>query len=208
MSIVCACAAAEPAIAQLVYDNNAGGAAGIDDATLSDRDSGIYSSDDFTIPVTTTIVRIEWTGVYALDGTPPSLDDYQIRIQADSGSGPGAVLSTTLAGNAVNRIDSGIDLLGLDVFNYSADILPFTAAAGTNYWLVIFNNTSGDAGDDWFWGSRFLLGNSTVSNDFGATWSAAGHRIDFRLFSAIPEPSVSFVSMLMIAGLAFHRKKR
>jgi hypothetical protein len=98
-------------------------------------------------------------------------------------------------------------LLGYDIHNYSADILPFTAAAGTNYWLVVFNNTTGDAGDDWFWGSRFLLGNSWVSNDFGATWSAAGHRIDFRLYSAVPEPSFSFLSMVVIAGTVFRRRK-
>jgi hypothetical protein len=45
-------------------------------------------------------------------------------------------------GSAVNRADTGVDLFGLDLFSYAVDIAPLTLAAGTTFWLSIFNDTS------------------------------------------------------------------
>ena len=199
------------AVAQIVYDNGVGGPAGIDDAFSSDLDVTIIGADDFSLASTQTISVVEWSGVYAFFDTPPATDDFTVEIYADSSGVPGTLLSSTNVGNSVNRTDSGFDdpVLGFDVYEYSANVTPFAATAGTTYWLSIYGNTVGED-DDWLWGIVNGTGNSAQSNDLGSNWFVAGHQMDFRLIGpAVPEPSsVSLLGLLFLFVATQRRMRR
>ena len=198
-------------IGQVIYDNGVGGAANVNDAFSSDLDVDIVGGDDFMLATTMTFSRIEWTGLYAFDDTPPVLDLFNIRIHADAAGSPGIVLNSYAPGNAVNRTDSGfVDPgFGFTIYNYSVDIASFTAMAATNYWLSIFGNTVGE-NDDWLWGIINGAGNSAQSDSVGTNWTAQGHQMDFRLVAvAVPEPtSAGFVCAFLAGILSVRRKRR
>ena len=190
----------------LLYDNNAGGAAGIDDASISDAESNLFTADDFSLAVGGTVLSVEWTGVYGLLDTPPAQDDFSIDIFDDVSGSPGSLLVSYAIGNSAIRTDSGFDepVFGFDVYDYSADIAGFDAAGGQTYWISIRNNTPGSPTNDFFWGILNSQGNSVAgTRDDG--WQAEGHRADFRLLgTAIPEPNalilLTAASGLLVAG--------
>ncbi len=162
-----------------VFDNIS-----FDDVTnflISDASSTVISSDDFTLAVDQNIIRVEWSGVYS-GTTIPATDDFTIVIYSDGVGMPGTVLSTVSIGDNVNRTDTGIDNSNglLDIYSYNATIPSFSATAGTNYWISIYNNTP--AGNTWSWGRKVGGGNGIASFDQGNTWTlATGGEFDFRL---------------------------
>lgn len=205
----------------VIYDNGAGGAAGIDNAFLSDIDgtsSGIVEdlvlADDVTLAATRVVTGIEWTGFYSFDDSPPALDGFFIEIYSDAVSGgPGSLLHVEAVFNDVNRVDSTTDIPDFpnsDIYNYSADI-NFTMTAGTTYWVSISNDTTLDTDDDWFWGALQSQGNNYASTDFGLTWQenfldGTGNRLDFRL-TGVPEPGATTIGCLAVMALALRRRR-
>jgi hypothetical protein len=76
---------------------------------------------------------------------------------------------------------------------------------GTQFWLSIVNDTTGDADDNWFW-----IGDTDAGSIFAqrisetANWAAgsANRRLDFQLTNdalAVPEPHDL---LLLVFGLA------
>lgn len=110
--------ACSPARAALIYDNGAT----IEDARASDADIPLFLADSFVLQVgANTITDIHWTGVYGTSGTPHT-DAFTIQIYDDSGSGvPGLLLQSYTPGSAVNRTDTGVNLLGFDIYAYAVD---------------------------------------------------------------------------------------
>lgn len=210
--IVAVIAVANPVAGDVVvYDNGAGGAAGINDAFSSDVVSGIIGADDFVLVSNTIVTGVEWSGVYAFFNTPPASDSFTIEIYSDSAGAPDSLLSSTVVGASATRTDSGFDepTFGFDIYEYSASITPFSATAGTTYWVSIFNDTTGDD-DSWLWGIINGTGNLHQSNDFGTNWFDAGHQADFRL-TAIPEPTgigLFGLTVICAAGLRRRRNQR
>lgn len=200
----------------IVYDNNAGGASGIDNIfnSDSDPDSAGIAADDVLLSTTTMITGVQWTGLYALANTPPIFDDFTISFFGDDAGQPsgGAPLATFAVGDAVNRTDSGFDLildpgppiLSADIYQYSA-VIDFTMLANTSYWISIVNDTTSDTDDNYFWGLRSDGGNAHFSVDGGSNWfDLTDSRTDFRL-TAVPEPS----SLLLTGiGIAFSARRR
>ncbi len=190
----------------VVYDNGAGGSSGIDNGIVSDPDFPSLQADDFVLASTEFITSLSWTGAYAFDNTPPAIDNFTISFYLDDGAGSPGVLQSSFNVGAVSRVDSGSDLFGFDIFEYSSSISGQNITGGQTYWVTVSNDTTGEP-DNWFWGVGFNNGNSLSSVDGGASWTAAGHQQDFRL-SVIPEPSTLGIAGLLAVGYVLRRRRR
>ncbi|MEM7455934.1 MAG: PEP-CTERM sorting domain-containing protein [Planctomycetota bacterium] len=195
----------ETASADQVYDNGVGGASGVQTAFRSDMDGNDAMADDFVVFSTTQVSGIQWTGTYFSTQTPQAFDDFTINIYFDDSGTPGALAESFTPGDDVNRNDSGFDVNGISIYEYSA-ALDFTAIAGTQYHMSIVNDTTADPDDDWYWGLG-LFGNATFSPDGGASWIPNQDvTMDFSL-TAIPEPGTTIaIGLLLLTGAA--RRKR
>ena len=163
----------------VVFDNGAGGAAGMDDGLLSDSDpipqigNLELAADDFSVAADTFITNVEWAGVYAFANSP-AVDDFEIRIYADNGGPSGTPLASFGVGNNVNRMLTAFNFQGFfNIYSYSAEI-GFEATAGVTYWLSIDGQTFADTDDAWFWGSLSTTGNANTSADLGNSWNEFG----------------------------------
>ncbi len=188
----------------IVFNNGVGGAGGIANAYLSDDDRPLSQFDDFSSATATSFNRIRWTGAYAFQNTPPASDDFRIEIRRARNNGnPGAVLYSHTVGNA-NRVDSGVDIFGFDVFSYKADIPEFSLTAGTTYWLGVINNTTGEF-DNWYWGTQ--AGGNSRGTSNGSSYTAYNQNHDFTLVH-MPEPSSTAGTVLTLCWLTFRRKRK
>ena len=138
----------------------------------SEREFDTLIGDDFTLPANDVIRSVSWLGSYAFDGTAPAVDDFQIRFYADAAGSPGALLQSFAVGHAAAR--DAVGTLGpFTTYGYTADLGGgFGAAAGTTYWLMIANDTTGD-NDNWYWAVQTGPGgNVQLSVDDGGSWSS------------------------------------
>ncbi len=179
----------------------------------SEREFDTLIADDFSIAGNDTARSVEWLGVYAFDNTAPAADDFEIRFYADAAGAPGALLQTFAVGNAVARAAVGT----LDIFTeyrYTADLgAGFGINAGTTYWLVIANDTTGDS-DNWYWSTQAPGGNTQLSVNDGASWvpTTTPGATYFTLDNAnvaVPEPaSVLLVGTAFAAAVRRRRQTR
>ena len=163
----------------VVFDNGAGGAAGMDNGLLSDSDpvpqigNLELAADDFSVSVDSVITNVEWAGVYAFANSP-AVDDFAIQIYADNNGPTDTPVATFDVGSNVNRVLTAFDFQGFfNIYSYSAEI-EFEATAGVTYWMSIDGQTFADTDDAWFWGSLSTTGNANISSDLGNTWSEFG----------------------------------
>ncbi len=130
---------------------------------------GITVADDFQIDHSTLINNITWWGGYGSTNLPtPPTDNFTIRLFADSGGQPGALIQTfavgnntsrTATGDFVNPPDPNSGFEGRPEFIYSFTLpITFQAEANTRYWLSIVNIPSLDS---WIWEVSTLCPNPT-----------------------------------------------
>jgi hypothetical protein len=112
----------------------------------------------------------------------------------------GNVLATRVLGNP-GRVDTGDDIDGapIDIYVYEAQFADISLAAG-HYWASIYNNTSGDADDNWAWARYAFPGNDARSLDNGITWlhEFSDSELAFQLI--VPEPG-SIVFGILTVGI-------
>jgi PEP-CTERM motif len=202
---------AAPATALVIYDNGTTPS----NSFVSDTDFPLFVADDFSLaPGANVITGVQWTGLYFPANTPTQPDNFTIQFFADVGGSPVVTPFLSLSIGNPGRTDTGIDLTGFDLFAYSANVAPITLAPNTVFWLSIFNNTSADTDDNWFWGMQDALGNSHGRGNPADPWvpqvqPPVGNRQDFQLTGpAIPEPSVLALLTIGVIGLLGCRRKR
>lgn len=198
-----------PVKAAIIVDNGTD----IFAAITSDFDASVQLADEFTLTETSKIQEIIWYGQYS-DGGIPLDDRFTIRffekVQGQYSSEPWREFNL----DNINRIDLGLGLFGVNLFEYSATLTPLTLNPG-NYLLSIVNNTQVEI-DDWYWSAslpqdedfehflRFedeelweegFLGNMTFTLVGQAT--------------AVPEPSMIFGTVIAfgLGALATKSKK-
>jgi PEP-CTERM motif-containing protein len=178
----------------------------------SEREFDTLIADDFALAADDVIRSVSWLGNYAFDGTAPAVDDFQIRFYADAAGSPGALLQSFAVGDAVAR--AAVGMLGPFItYGYTADLGGgFGAAAGTTYWLMIANETTGD-NDNWYWAVQTGLGgNVQLSVDDGGSWSptlvaAETYSILDNENVSVPEPSSFLLVGIGVAAAAVRRKR-
>jgi hypothetical protein len=179
------------------------------DAVLSSMDGGSQNADDFTLAGPTGILTLTWWGTY--DRTGYVEDDFTIRILADAGGEPGAVLreynnlSTTDIFGGDTEQTIGTDESPVIVYFFSPSE-PLDLATGT-YYLSVMNDIA-DA--TWFWvfGSGGN-GASWARAADGDTWTAGDSNLAFRVEGIpVPLPAAFWLFGSAVAGLAGFRYSR
>ena len=201
-----------PAAAAVIYDNGTTPS----NSFVSDTDFPLFVADDFSLaPGANVITGVQWTGLYFPSNTPTQPDNFTIQFFADVGGSPAVTPFLSLSVGNLGRTDTGIDITGSDLFAYSANVAPIALAPNTVFWLSIFNNTSADTDDNWFWGMQDALGNSHGRGNPADPWlpqvqPPVGNRQDFQLTGPIdiPEPSVLALLAIGVIGLLGSRRKR
>jgi hypothetical protein len=166
------------------------------------------SADDFRlIPGANVITDVHWTGLYAFSNTPLA-DNFTIQLFNDAGGVPATNPFLSLPVSP-SRVDTGKNSAGSDIFAYDVNISPVTLAANTTFWLSIFNNTSNDPNDNWFWGIVDNAGNGAVRDGLGLAWSPFINGYEFQLTGVrVPEPSALALLALGFIALALLNRRR
>ena len=198
LSVIFIVASAKFASASTIYDQSAVTKGATDYYSSVD---GFVVSDNFTLSSAATIDTVSWTGG-SREGSNLS---FYIAISSDVGGQPG----TTLFSETVTAQGIGLNLYNnyCELYDFSA-ALPFTAAAGTEYWLTI-SAYVGETG--YFWndgsggdGSSFdTYADTSVGSDQAFTLS--NNALDP---SQTPEPSSLILAgsgLLAVAGAARRR---
>ncbi|MDY0745765.1 PEP-CTERM sorting domain-containing protein [Paucibacter sp. R3-3] len=167
--------------------------------------------DDFVVSTNSTVTSVTWWGAdlaELMPGYTVNPTSFTVSIFADNGNNaPGTELSVTTIGNSGNATVVG-DLLGLSLFQYSGSLsTPFTAVAGTKYWIGITDPTDND---NWYWatgsgpnGTHFaLIGGNAMTVDDDMAFTLGG------VAAAVPEPSSAALILLGGLGLFGIRKRQ
>lgn len=181
-----------------------------------DFPNGLLAADDFILGAQANVTSISWFGGYAFGSfTPPATDNFTIAFYNDAGGIPAlAPFMTFNVGNAVNRVDTGVDYnLSIDHYSYAADI-NINLLAGTQYYLSVFTDTTG-APSRWFWGSSGALNNwlcePVVSADCGTSWilnlNDENFSHAFSLNTSVPLPPAFALLGFGLAGLSLSRRQ-
>jgi len=164
-------------------------------------DASQFIGDQFVVPVSFGALGITemvlWGG-YFPENCPNPTDVIDLIITNDAGGVPGAVVDSRSGVEADARVDTGVDLFGVDewmfTFDYSAS--PVILTPGT-YWVEFRNAPS--CSTNFFWETGDLDGtngilNGIFSQDSGATWNptAFDQAILINGDDAIPVELISF----------------
>jgi hypothetical protein len=174
--------------------------------------------DNFTLSNAAAITSLDWQGfTFSTDNDGPGgpVQSFNINFYADNGGQPASepLFSETVSYTATTAGTTDFFNNGESetVDNYTASLaLPFTATAGTTYWLSIVGTI--DAPDLWSWsegsggdGTSLQFSNGILA-PVGFTTRANDEA--FTLLSAVPEPSsigLLFTGLLPAMGAVAFR---
>lgn len=174
--------------------------------------NGDRIADDFSLVAPATVRSVVWRGAYAPTDSPVFPTLFDLTIYADSAGLPGAVLSNTTVG--VTGVDTGVDILGFDLYEFAADLTPTVLGAGTPFWFSAIADTATDVDDSWFWLTGSGLSRAFQPDVTGnGPWQLTANLDQYFIlsdvaFSAVVIPEPASAGLLALAGLALARRRR
>jgi hypothetical protein len=189
--------------APVIFDNGITAA----NSFVSDIDFPMFVADDFTLnPGANIVTDVHWTGLY-FDTNTPLTDTFTIQFFTDVGGSPALAPFLSLAVSPT-RTDTGTDLTGSDLFAYDVNIAPVAFTPNTTFWISIFNDTTNDTDDNWFWGMVDQAGNSFNRESDSAPWEAQNNGQEFQLTGIVPQSSALALYALGIVTVVVLRKAK
>jgi hypothetical protein len=179
--------------------------------------TGFRVFDNFSLVSAGVINQVSWVGLY-INGTvflnePPNTTSWNIDLYADNGGIPGSLLSdTSLPAAGVTSQTLGTGAFGgatFTMYEFTASIPDFNAAAGTTYWFSPFSQNP-DESTKFIWvdatgGTNTAYDTQLTSGSVSATFANLSDRA-FSL-SSVPEPSTFLLAGAGIALAALVRKR-
>jgi hypothetical protein len=209
LALAAACAAPALAGAETLYSQPYAETA--NGGYFASTPGGFLQYDSFALSQNATIESVSWYGVdlnELLNWTPVNPTSFTVTISADAGGVPGTQLSFSLIGDSAGATDTGIDLMGLNLYRFSGTLAtPFQATAGTTYWIGISDPTTNA---NWFWAS----GGGADGVHMGVVGGVPSSFADDMSFTlqgtvgAVPEPASGALMLLGAAALAAARARR
>jgi hypothetical protein len=153
-------------------------------AYYSGSGADYVSYDNFTLGANGTVTSVTWYGLYESSDHVGAY--FTIDLFSNSSGTPGILLSSTTVGSG-SPIDTGTyQFPGYDIYSYSAAINPFSATAGTEYWLSIVSSTSyrgwawqgGSGGDGVSFADGTGMGTTTFSVPSDLAFTLSGSTTD------------------------------
>jgi len=169
-------------------------------------------AENFVLIAPETIGQIVIWGGYFPTNVPLVTDNYTVIFYADAAGLPGAAVAPAETNVPTTRVDTGIDLFGVDEYQFTLTLAnPVTLTPGT-YWVEIYNDSTGSA-ESVFWETGTLDpvnglddgAASTSTPGSGAGWFnlGAGTNMSLQLITIAPldVPSMNAWGMIVLAIL-------
>ena len=122
----------------------------------SDFDIPQFAYSGLTLGDASVIGAVTWRGFDFPSDDIVATDDFTIVFFLNTGlagtDALGAEITRFEVGNAVNRIDTGIDVFARDIFEYSVNLSGGLGLNAGSYFMAIVNNTPTGPGN-WIWGA-------------------------------------------------------
>ena len=178
--------------------------------------AGQFYGSSFVLDTDAYVTGLSWMGVNTGDMnkvTSFTLEIWSDGLLYDFYHVPNQqLLSVTVPLAETSMIDTGHQIYGLPVYNFSTALdIPLEVQGGENYWLVLYGNSTPGSMFAWLqaenrsdsWAATY-----SIQSGVGPQWGSASRESTFTIIgNAIPEPTTA--TMLLLGGaVVLYRPRR
>lgn len=162
----------------------------------------IYATQ-FTLGTAGTATAIKWRGYGPNYGGVT--DKFSVDFYNDAAGTVGSLLGSFYIGSSYTAVDTGLDVSGIDIYEFTATLGSGVALASGASWLTIYNSHT------WAWQDADTPPYYAIngSADGGTSWSAAysPKNYYFVLEQTVPVPAALWLFVSAMGSLAWLRRR-